>query len=54
MKLLRKALVDGSFLLDLDERDISSIFRQVARFLVARGHRQCNTAGRVGRGPAST
>ena len=37
MKLLRKALVDGSFLLDLDERDMPSIFRQVANYLVARG-----------------
>ncbi len=25
MELLRKALIDGSFLLDLDERDMASI-----------------------------
>ena len=37
VKLLRKALVDGSFLLDLDERDMPSIFHQVANYLVARG-----------------
>jgi len=37
VKLLRKALVDGSFLLDLDERDMPSIFRQVTNYLVARG-----------------
>jgi mannitol/fructose-specific phosphotransferase system IIA component (Ntr-type) len=37
MKLLRKALIDGCFLLDLDERDMPSIFRQVVKYLVARG-----------------
>lgn len=37
VKLLRKALVEGSFLLDLDERDMPSIFRQVVTYLVARG-----------------
>lgn len=37
MKLLRKALLDRCFLLDLDERDMESIFRQVVNYLVARG-----------------
>ena len=37
MKLLRKALLDGCFLLDLDERDMPSLFRQVANYLVVRG-----------------
>ena len=37
MKLLRKALLDGCFLLDLDERDMSSVFRQVVNYLVVRG-----------------
>ena len=37
VKLLRKALLDGCFLLDLDERDMPSIFRQVVNYLVARG-----------------
>ena len=37
MKLLRKALLDGCFLLDLDERDMPSIFHQVVNYLVARG-----------------
>ncbi len=37
MKLLRNALLDGCFLLDLDERDLSSVFRQVVNYLVARG-----------------
>ena len=37
MKLLRKALIEGSFLLDLDERDMVSIFRQTLDYVVARG-----------------
>ena len=37
MKLFRKALLDGCFVLDLDERDMPSIFRQVLNLLVARG-----------------
>ncbi|MEO2017762.1 MAG: PTS sugar transporter subunit IIA [Fuerstiella sp.] len=37
MKLLRKALLDGCFLLDLDERELPAIFRQVVKYLVARG-----------------
>jgi mannitol/fructose-specific phosphotransferase system IIA component (Ntr-type) len=37
MKLLRNALLDGCFLLDLDERDLASVFRQVVKYLVARG-----------------
>ena len=37
MKLLRKALLDGCFLLDLDERDMPSVFRQVVKYLVTRG-----------------
>lgn len=37
MKSLRKSLVDGCFLLDLEERDLPSIFAQVGSFLVARG-----------------
>ena len=37
MKLLRKALIDGCFLLDLDERDMPSVFRQVVNYLVVRG-----------------
>ena len=37
MKLLRKALLDGCFLLDLDERDMKSVFHQVVKYLVARG-----------------
>ena len=37
MKLLRKALIEGSFLLDLDERDMASIFRQTLDYVVARG-----------------
>ncbi|MCH2115560.1 MAG: PTS sugar transporter subunit IIA [Pirellulales bacterium] len=37
MKLLRKALLDGCFLLDLDERDLPSLFRQVVNYLVVRG-----------------
>ena len=37
MKLLRKALVDGSFLLDLDESHLTSIFRRVVDYVIARG-----------------
>ncbi|HIE97216.1 MAG: PTS sugar transporter subunit IIA [Fuerstiella sp.] len=37
MKLLRKALLDGCFLLDLDQRDLPSVFHQVVKYLVARG-----------------
>lgn len=37
MKLLRKALIDGSFLLDLDERDMASILRRTLDFVIARG-----------------
>jgi mannitol/fructose-specific phosphotransferase system IIA component (Ntr-type) len=37
MKRLRKALIDGSFLLDLDEHDMASILRRALEFLVARG-----------------
>jgi hypothetical protein len=37
MQLLRKALTDGSFLLDLDERDMASILRRALDFVVARG-----------------
>ena len=37
LKLLRKALLDGYFLLDIDERDMPSIFRQVVDYLQARG-----------------
>jgi len=37
MKLLRKALLDGCFLLDLDEREMPDIFGKVVDYLVARG-----------------
>ncbi|MEK6249416.1 MAG: PTS sugar transporter subunit IIA, partial [Planctomycetales bacterium] len=37
MRLLRKALVEGSFLLDLNESDITSIFHRVLDFVIARG-----------------
>ena len=37
MKLLRKALIDGSFLLDLDERDMASTLRRTLDYVVARG-----------------
>ena len=37
MKLFRKALVDGSFLLDLDDRNMPSIVHQVMNYLVVRG-----------------
>jgi len=37
VKLLRKALLDGCFLLDLDQRDLPSVFHQVVKYLVARG-----------------
>ncbi len=37
MRLLHKALVDGSFLLDLEARDFPSIFRQTVNQLVGRG-----------------
>ncbi len=37
MKLLRKALIEGSFLLDLDERDMASIIRRTLDYVVARG-----------------
>ncbi len=37
MKLLRKALIEGSFLLDLDEQDLPSILSRSLDFLVARG-----------------
>jgi len=36
MKALRKSLLDGYFLLDLEERNMPSIFRRVVNFLVAR------------------
>lgn len=36
MKLLRKALVEGSFLLNLDARDLPSIFGHVLDLLIAR------------------
>jgi hypothetical protein len=37
VKRLSKALIEGSFLLDLDERDIESIFRDVLDYVVTRG-----------------
>ena len=37
MKLLRKALIEGSFLLDLDARDMASILRQTIDYVVVRG-----------------
>jgi mannitol/fructose-specific phosphotransferase system IIA component (Ntr-type) len=37
MERLRKALIDGSFLLDLDERDMASILHRALDFVVARG-----------------
>ncbi|MEO2031840.1 MAG: PTS sugar transporter subunit IIA [Planctomycetaceae bacterium] len=37
LKQFRKALLDGCFLLDLDARDMPSIFRHVVNYLVARG-----------------
>jgi mannitol/fructose-specific phosphotransferase system IIA component (Ntr-type) len=37
MKLLRKALLDGSFLLDIDADDMTSIFRHALDYVVARG-----------------
>ena len=37
MRLLRKALIEGSFLLDLDERDMASILHRALDFMVARG-----------------
>jgi len=37
MKRLRKALIDGSFLLDLDEHDMVSILRRALDFVTARG-----------------
>jgi mannitol/fructose-specific phosphotransferase system IIA component (Ntr-type) len=37
VRLLRKALIEGSFLLDLDERDMASIIHRALDFVVARG-----------------
>ena len=37
MKLLRKALLDGSFLLDIDADDMASVFRHALEYVVARG-----------------
>lgn len=37
MKFLRKALLDGSFLLDIDADDIAPIFRHALDYVVARG-----------------
>jgi mannitol/fructose-specific phosphotransferase system IIA component (Ntr-type) len=37
MERLRKALIEGSFLLDLDERDMASILHRALDFVVARG-----------------
>lgn len=37
MKLLRKALLDGSFLLDIDVHDVASVFRHALDYVVARG-----------------
>ena len=37
MERLRKALIDGSFLLDLDERDMASILHRAVGFVIARG-----------------
>lgn len=35
MKMLRKSILEGHFLLDLDGRDLESIFSQVLKYLVA-------------------
>ena len=34
---LRQALIDGAFLLDLDERDMASVLRRTVDYVVARG-----------------
>ncbi|MCG8449279.1 MAG: PTS sugar transporter subunit IIA [Pirellulales bacterium] len=37
MQLLRKALTDGNYLLDLDAHDLSDIFRETIGYLVSKG-----------------
>lgn len=37
MKLLRKALIDESFLMDIDEQDMASILRQTLDYVVFGG-----------------
>ena len=37
MKVLHNAFIEGSFVLDLDERDMASVLHQALENLVARG-----------------